>query len=137
MVAGAHRLRAHELLGRETITCTIRDLSDDEAELVEIEESLMRSELTAAERILSIGLWNEAFLEANPEYRRGGDRGNQHVGGKVQSSDLARYDEIMSGKTGRSRSSNFEDIAIFEGLGIEILKVAVVLSRFGAAPLIA
>lgn len=80
LVAGGHRLRAHELLGLDAILCDIRDLSDDEAELVEIEENLFRNDLTCAERIISIGVWDASFRAAHEEYQRGGDRGKPFDG---------------------------------------------------------
>lgn len=122
LVAGAHRLRAHELLGIDEIRCDVRNLSDDEAELVEISENLFRNDLSAAERVLSLGLWERAFREAHPEIGHGGDRGNQHTGGKVQTSHFGNFDEIMSRQTGRSRRSNFDDLALFKALGEEALR---------------
>jgi ParB family chromosome partitioning protein len=122
LVAGAHRLRAHELLDLETIRAEIRDLTDDEAEIVEIEENLFRNDLTCAERVISLGLWEQAFKEAHPEIRQGGDRRSEDVKTKVQSLHFENFDEIMGRKTGRSRRSNFDDLALFKVLGVEALK---------------
>lgn len=51
LVAGAHRLEAVAMiLGLDTISAIICDLSDDEAEVVELEENLVRNDLTKAQR---------------------------------------------------------------------------------------
>jgi ParB-like chromosome segregation protein Spo0J len=50
LVAGLHRLEAYRKLGLQHIPAIIRDCSQLEAELWEIEENLTRSELTADEK---------------------------------------------------------------------------------------
>lgn len=51
LVAGARRLEAAKSLGWETIECHVYvNMSDDEAEALEIVENLERKDLTAAER---------------------------------------------------------------------------------------
>lgn len=122
LVAGGHRLRAHELLDYDEIRCDVRDLSDDQAELVEIEENLFRNDLTCAERVLSLGVWDRAFRAEHPDFKQGGDRGNHHTGGKVPSWDFGSYDDVMAEKTGRSRSRNYEDLAAFRALGEDALR---------------
>ncbi|KPN64284.1 ParB-like nuclease domain-containing protein [Aliiroseovarius crassostreae] len=121
LVAGRHRLRAHEILDRETIRSFVRELTDDEAEILEIEENVFRTDLSAIERIKSVGLWVQSFRTAHPELKHGGDRGNQHTGGKLQTLQLARPDEILAQKTGRSQRSIYDDVAIFDALGEEAL----------------
>lgn len=49
LVAGAHRLAAARALGWETIPCLIIDGDEIDAELWEIDENLMRAELTPAQ----------------------------------------------------------------------------------------
>ncbi|WP_299152021.1 ParB N-terminal domain-containing protein [uncultured Tateyamaria sp.] len=122
LVAGAHRLRAHELLGRDAIRAAVRDLDDDEADLVEVEENLLRRELTAAERAISMGIWDEAFRAKNPEYAHGGDRKSSDQDSKRQTLPHVSYREIMERKTGRSGRSNADDIALFKTLGVDALR---------------
>lgn len=50
LVAGAHRIAACRLLGHETIRAETVDLGDLDRELAEIDENLIRNELTALER---------------------------------------------------------------------------------------
>ena len=67
LVAGAHRLEAATLLGWESITATIRDMDAVEAAIIEIDENLIRNELTALDQALSLaerkGLWEQKYPE--------------------------------------------------------------------------
>src|SRR5215831_589567 len=48
LVTGAHRLAAAKALGWQTIDCFVTDVDDPNAELWEIDENLMREEVSAA-----------------------------------------------------------------------------------------
>ena len=50
LVAGAHRLKAAELLGWQEINCIIMDADELTCELAEIDENLMRNELHYIDR---------------------------------------------------------------------------------------
>lgn len=50
LVVGAHRLAAMRALGRPTIPAVVRNLTDDEAFHIEIDENLVRRDLTPLER---------------------------------------------------------------------------------------
>lgn len=67
LVAGAHRLTAMRELGRSRIAATIRPLSDDEAEQIEIDENLVRRNLTPLERAEMVAdrlqVWRRRFPE--------------------------------------------------------------------------
>ena len=67
LVAGAHRLAAMKALGRARIAATIRPLSDDEAEQIEIDENLVRRGLTALERAEMVAarfaVWSRRFKD--------------------------------------------------------------------------
>jgi ParB family chromosome partitioning protein len=49
IVCGERRFRAHQLLGRETIACFVRELSDEEADLVMLAENVQRVQLNPIE----------------------------------------------------------------------------------------
>jgi hypothetical protein len=57
LVAGAHRVEAHKLLGRDFVPACIVKMSVDEARLWEIAENLHRAELTKLERDEQIAEW--------------------------------------------------------------------------------
>ena len=59
LVAGRHRLEAWRRLGNYTISCVVLDISDLEAEMMEISENLHRAELTALQRDEQIARWIE------------------------------------------------------------------------------
>jgi ParB-like chromosome segregation protein Spo0J len=50
LIAGFHRLHAHKILGRDTIKANIVDLNEIDAEMVKIDENLIRREFTRLER---------------------------------------------------------------------------------------
>jgi ParB family transcriptional regulator, chromosome partitioning protein len=68
LVAGAHRLEAAKLLGWHEITATIRIMDAVEAAIIEIDENLIRNELSAIDQALSLaerkGLWEQKYPEA-------------------------------------------------------------------------
>ena len=72
LVAGAHRLAAAEILGWTEITATIREASDMEAELRQIDENLGRRELSPFDRATFLARRQELYLEVYPDTTRGG-----------------------------------------------------------------
>ena len=48
LIAGRHRVRAFEILGRTAIECDVYDVDDNHAKLMEIDENLRRAELGEA-----------------------------------------------------------------------------------------
>ena len=74
LVAGAHRLEACRRLGRSHIPAFVRELSPQAARLVEIDENLVRADLTALDRAAFLAARKEIYEQQHPEARRGGDR---------------------------------------------------------------
>jgi ParB family chromosome partitioning protein len=77
---------------------------DDAAalELAEIDENLIHHKLTALEYSRAIARRKAIYLELHPETKCGGDRGNQHTGGKTTTCRSASFTVDTSVKTGRS-----------------------------------
>lgn len=50
MVAGHRRRKASELAGKETISCIVRELTDDEATIVMVDSNLQREQLLPSEK---------------------------------------------------------------------------------------
>lgn len=67
LVAGGHRYDAAKLLGWTDVDCSIRDLTDDQARLVEIDENLVRRDLTAYERSLFIDARLTTWAALHPD----------------------------------------------------------------------
>lgn len=100
LIVGAHRLAAAKLLKWESIAAIVVDTTDNEARLAEIDENLVRSELTPAERAMHVAERKRIYEELHPETKHGGDRkkSSRQVG------DLAsdRFTADAAEKTGAS-----------------------------------
>ncbi|MCK1497010.1 ParB N-terminal domain-containing protein [Bradyrhizobium sp. 188] len=104
IVAGAHRFVAAEKLRWKEIECVILDdCTPDQAELVELDENLIRAELSPAETAMHIGRRKEIYERRHPETKHGGDR-------KGSSSQIAnlkkdRFTADTARKTGKSEAA--------------------------------
>lgn len=79
LIAGLHRLKAHELLGAPTIPAYLSGAeSDDAARLEEVMENLGRYELIALDRCHHLFELKQLWLRKHPEFANGG--GNQRGG---------------------------------------------------------
>jgi len=67
LVAGLHRLEACKRLGWQEIDCVIKEYNELEAELAEIDENLIRAELTVLERAEHLKRHKELFEAKWPE----------------------------------------------------------------------
>lgn len=149
LVAGYHRLEACKAIGWLEIDATIVDLNDLEAELAEIDENLVRQDLTVPQRIAE-GLRRKDVWEAiYPETKRGGDRtktatpdatNGDHeqtpnsgvcddnpettsTTGKAKSNRKAKsYAKDQSAKTGRSITRVYEDVQVAKSFDPSVLK---------------
>ena len=71
LVAGMTRLEAVRLLGWKTVPAHVVRLTGDEAELAELDENLVRAELTAARRAALTWRRQQAYERLHPESRNG------------------------------------------------------------------
>ncbi|MFT8515636.1 MAG: ParB N-terminal domain-containing protein [Acetobacter persici] len=74
LIAGGHRLEALRLAQIENAWCVVKKVSDDEAELLEIDENLYRRELSALDKATSLARRKEVYEKLHPEAANGGDR---------------------------------------------------------------
>jgi ParB-like chromosome segregation protein Spo0J/N6-adenosine-specific RNA methylase IME4 len=106
LVAGRRRLEAARRSDWKVIKCAVRDdLNADKAELAEIDENLMRAELTPAERALHIERRKKLYEKVHPEIKHGGDRKSAKAKSSRQVGDLNRFTEDTASKTGQSERS--------------------------------
>ncbi len=64
LLAGAHRLAAKKLLGHATIEAFVREVENPlERKLIEIEENLIRHDLTALDRAVFLVEWKKTYNE--------------------------------------------------------------------------
>lgn len=71
LVVGMHRYGAVGLVGLDTIQAIVRDLSDLDARLEEIDENLVRQELTAFDRAVFLAERRAVYEGKYPEATRG------------------------------------------------------------------
>jgi DNA modification methylase len=96
LICGGRRIKAFQHLGRETIPARTVDI--DSILVGEYAENEVRKDFTQSERVAIA-----KAIETEVGERRGGDRGNQHTGGKRQNFDVCqnkRTDEIAAQKAG-------------------------------------
>ncbi|PIT68237.1 ParB/RepB/Spo0J family partition protein [Bartonella tribocorum] len=83
LIAGAHRLRAAELLGYSKIDAVVVQADKDNAALLEVAENLFRNELSVIDRALFVQTYRELWEKKYGEIKVGGDHGNQYTKDKV------------------------------------------------------
>lgn len=67
LVAGAHRLAAVQKLGWSDVDAIIENIEEDEARLIEIDENLMRRELSALDRAIFLAERKAVYDALHPE----------------------------------------------------------------------
>ncbi|WP_375667523.1 ParB/RepB/Spo0J family partition protein [Bartonella sp. CL435QHHD] len=91
LIAGAHRLRAAELLGYSEIDAVVVQADKDNAALLEVAENLFRNELSVIDRALFVQTYRELWEKKYGEIKVGGDGSNQH---KVKKEQFGQVDRI-------------------------------------------
>ncbi len=101
LIAGAHRLAAATRLGWTHIAAEIVEAGDDEARLIEIDENLVRRELSALDRAIFLAERKAVWERLHPETAHGGARKSR----KEQVANLAtwsRFSKDAANRTGLS-----------------------------------
>ncbi|WP_246716603.1 MT-A70 family methyltransferase [Rhizobium ruizarguesonis] len=123
--AGAHRLEAMRQLGHEHIAAIIRDEDEVDAELWEIDENLIRSELTPADRAIFIHRRKQLYELKFPETAHGGDRKTD--GSSRQVGDLKeepkRFSTATAGAIGQSERAVQRDAERGEKISEKALRM--------------
>ena len=79
LIAGLHRLEAVKALGWEDVECTVSSLEGLAAELAEIDENFIRSDLSPVEYGEMLLRRKEIYETLHPETKRGGDRKSEEI----------------------------------------------------------
>lgn len=114
LIAGGHRLAAAKKLGWEEIPAKVYDCSDDWAKLMEVDDNLAQAELSPLELATFMAERKRVYLDAFPESAHGGDRGNQHSGGRQN--ETISFCQMIAEKRGVSRRSVEMYVSIGEKL---------------------
>ncbi|MFN4126955.1 ParB N-terminal domain-containing protein [Pannonibacter indicus] len=90
LIAGAHRLAAYRELNLNEVPALVVSVKGIDAQLREIDENLMRRELSALDRAVFLARRKEIWEAKNPAARHGGDRRSDQVAnvGDLKSGDL-------------------------------------------------
>lgn len=112
LIAGRHRLEAFRVLGRVTILARIVEVTDLEAELLELDENLARIELTVLERGEHLLRRKELYEELHPEVKHGGAPGKSGGGKRAKGATVASFAEDTLVKTGLSIRTIQDDVKI-------------------------
>jgi hypothetical protein len=105
LISGLHRLEAFKALGWKHIPAIILSVSPTEAALREIDENLARNDLTLLERAEHLHRRKELYEILHPERRHGGNRGNQHTGGKSCQDTNLKFCQTAAVLTGKSATT--------------------------------
>lgn len=88
LVAGGHRLAGHRLAGRLSIMAEIRECSRLEARREEVEENLIRNELSPLDRAFFLREHKKVYELLHPETAHGGDRKSRKFNDNSKSQTL-------------------------------------------------
>ncbi len=100
LIAGAHRLEAAKRLGMAEVPVQVWECSDTYAQFLEIDDNLAGSQLCPLDAALFLARRKELYEREFPETRHGGDRGNQHTGGKQ--TDIMSFCQATAEAIGKS-----------------------------------
>jgi ParB family chromosome partitioning protein len=123
LVAGQRRLEACKQLGWTEIEATIATLDDLNAELAEIDENLIRAELTVLERAEQLARRKEIYEELHPDTKAGYRRAvgmHRVLGHNVEETVSPTFAEDTAHKTGLSPRSVRHDVQIATKLAPDV-----------------
>ncbi|WP_353928760.1 MT-A70 family methyltransferase [Desulfofundulus kuznetsovii] len=125
LISGLHRLEACKLLGWHEIDCIIKDYDTIDAELAEIDENLIRAELTVLQRAEHLKrrkeIYEAKYPEAKAEERKRANlKQYRNAPGALRENTPSAFTTDTAKKTGLSPRTIQEDIQIAEKLTGEV-----------------
>lgn len=120
LVAGRHRLEAARDLGWRTIPAIVVDLDDVDRALLELDENLVRNELTTLVRAEHVSERKKIYLLKYPQTKRGTAGGKASRGA---TSETVSFVQDTAVKTGRTVRSVQQDVQIGEGIPEDVRDV--------------
>ena len=119
LVGGHHRLEAVRQCGHDVISAVIVDgLDADQALLAEIDENLIRADLSLAERALHFGRRKELYEKLYPETVSVRVRGGPGRGKKNNSQNESGFVVDTAKKTGKGRSTIARDVTRAKNIAV-------------------
>jgi ParB-like nuclease domain len=104
LIAGLHRFEAAKKLNWKVMNCfVLDDIDADQAELIEIDENLIRAELSPAERAIHIGKRKELYEKLHPETKatKAGGPGRAKTRRQIGDDIAQRFTKNTAKKTSR------------------------------------
>lgn len=114
LAAGQHRLKAVEIFS-ESIEANIRQGDELLAEIISIDENLLREELTALQESTMLARRKVLYEQKYPSTRQGGDRRSEEFSNS-NNDDLKPFTEVIADVTGQSKSTVQKKLEIGEKL---------------------
>lgn len=137
---GNHRVQAFRELGYQTIPAIVTEDDDLRAELAEIDENLIRNELSPAERAIAISRRKVCYEALHPEAAHGGNRkSSRQLGDLIEPDrkpdDAERFTKTTADATGKSERSVQRDAQRGDEIGTAALTKVVNTSLDSGAEL--
>ena len=120
--AGGHRLEACRRLGIKVL-CFHKTGDELDRQLCEIDENLIRADLTPADRALFLARRKEIYLVKHPETANGGDRKSDRQFGELKSSDAKRFTSATADATGQKERTIQRDVERGEKISATALQM--------------
>lgn len=115
LVAGAHRIAAHLINGEAQIAARwSKAATFAEAKILEITENIARRELSALDRAHHLSDLKDAYEEAHPEAKRGGDK--QTAEAREKLTEIISFSSDAADKVGLSDRAIRMSVAMWKGL---------------------
>ena len=100
LIAGGHRCAAAAKLGWATVPAKVWDCTAAYAQLLEIDDNLAHAELAPLDLAFFLAERKRVYEKEFPQATRGGDRGNQHTGGRQ--TDIMSFCQSVAEQRGMS-----------------------------------
>ncbi len=130
LVAGRHRLAACQQLGWQKIPVVVVKLDDLDRELAEIDENLIRNQLTELEESLQIARRKEIYEIKHPETKHGanggwhGNKGGRNGPLETDIVSVSSFTEDTAKKTGKTSRTIRRKAVIGKNLKNKAAKIA-------------
>lgn len=121
LIAGEHRYRAHQIAGLKSIRAEVKETETDtpelEIKLHEIDENLIRHELTPLDRAIFLGERQRVYEEMHPETRNGANGGR---GGKKNENEIVSFSKNAAEAIGIGERTIQRATMIYKALSPEL-----------------
>lgn len=126
LIAGLRRLEAVRSLGWTSVPVSIVRLGDLDAQIAEIDENLIRGNLSVAEEASLAAERKRLYQQKHPETKHGGDRRSAESScGNPQLDRPKTFNQDVAEKTGRSARAVYELTQIGESVDPDVLDTVI------------